>query len=256
MHHNSDKVLEFRKDMHICYDIVIKNIRGFNKIDFCFESTVIYSKTIKNNHDKYIAIKIKLFTKNQPLLLTHIVSNMLNFKLYKQEGSIYDDNINISYTYEKIDTHKYSTIWNYIPVTHCFNNTFLLYKNNAIKTMHISEAYKNKNALINQIKLYKEEWHVEIYVDNSKLQYIPQDIPQDIKQDIKQIKHLYNNIEVSQSNTCCIRFFINDNIKLQEFIKYANIKWKSYNVVLKQIEYDINSNTYINMNNLITDIAN
>jgi hypothetical protein len=106
---------------------------------------------------------------------------------------------------------------------------------------YVIDLVREKHIGANSIKLMENEIHKQM---------------NEMRQDIKQIKHLYNNIEVSQSNTCCIRFFINDNIKLQEFIKYANIKWKSYNVVLKQIEYDINSNTYINMNNLITDIAN
>ena len=244
IHYTSHKVLEFTKDMNICYDIVIKNIKGFNKIEFCFNSNVLYSKDIKKNYNKYTTIKIKSFTKDQPLLLTHITKKMLNFKLYKEDGYLQENNINISFVYENIDTHKYSSVWNYIPVTHCINNTFLLYKNNCITTIHISEIAKNKKVLINEINLYKEEWCVEIYVNNINIQ------------DILQVKHLYTYMDYVQSGKCCIRLFINDNKKLNDFINYANIKWGSDNIVSKQLTHDINSIFYIDIHNLISELIN
>jgi hypothetical protein len=245
----SNKILELKQDAHICYDIIIKNVNKFNVLELCLGDIVLYKKSITKD-----IINIDLFTKQYPLLLTHIDKQKINIKLYntpvetpvETPAETPADHINIEYKYEQIDTHKYNKIWHNIPATQFVDGQFLIYINNTIIFMGINELYRHKNILSHTIRLYKDEWLVNVYVEDC--------IPPALTDPI--VKNLYHKIDYSNRYLGYIQFHIKGEYNLSKFLELSKVLWKEYTSIKYQIEYEKDSQEYIYMINLIAELNN
>ena len=251
--------LEFKNDCHICYDIILNNVDQIDLIEFCLGDIVLYSannsatntaNNSANNSATNTANKsthnISIFNKDYPMLLTHIDANKLNFKLYSNNVllNVTDTaNVIIEYTYETIDTHKYAGIWKDIPVTQYINGQFLIYKYPTILFMSITDVYKNKYIIQNNIIVYTDEWLVNVYTDYN-LPFV----------DYYTIKSLYSNVDYSNRNLGYTQFCIKGEANLNSFIETAKLLWKDCMLRQYRIEHKKQSIEYTNIANLILEL--
>ena len=267
---NSYKISELATDANICYDIVIKNVKHYNKLELCLGDIVLYTTenkkdatnkdttnkdttnkdainkdaTNKDATNKDI-INIELFTKDYPLLLTHIDKKNINFKLYQEQtANNADPQIIIEYKYEQIDTHKFSKIWAYVPATQYVNGKFMIYTNKTVLFMAINEMYRNKHILNNTVPLYKNEWLVNIYVEDC--------IPPALNDPI--VKNLYYKIDYSNKYLGYIQFHIKEQSNLNKFLELSKVLWKEYTSVQHQLKHENDSYEYNVVLNLIAEI--
>ena len=177
--------------------------------------------------------------------MTHIDKKNINFKLYQENPSNNEGpQIIIEYKYEQIDTHKFSKIWSYVPATQYINGKFMIYTNKTILFMAINEMYRNKHILNNTVSLYKNEWLVNIYLEDC--------IPPALNDPI--VKNLYYKIDYSNKYLGYIQFHIKEESNLNKFLELSKVLWKEYTSVQYQIKYENDSYEYNVMLNLITEI--
>ena len=148
------EIINFPENASLCYSIKIKHPKQLEGLDFNIGDITLYkTNSVDNEYD------IPIFTKDTPLILTHINTSDINIKLY---GEVTPHDILLEYTYETIIT-KYQPIWIYIPILHYIDSSFLFYKNKSVKLINIVDLNKYKGRFTNNINLYKEEYDIYVY---------------------------------------------------------------------------------------------
>jgi hypothetical protein len=232
------EIINFPENASICYNITLKHSKQLEGLDFNIGDITVY-KT--NNIDSEYSIPI--FTKDYPLLLTHINTGNINIKLY---GEVDPQNVLLEYTYETIIT-KYQPIWAYIPVLHYIDGSFLFYKNKTINLINISDLNKYKGTFTNNVTLYKDEYIIHVYEKE-----------EDEKNDL--LKKLFNDpriLEISKLSEFCTTtlpsayvFSIQGTENKDKFLSLAAELWDNNTVLFGRHSYKKDDDPYINFQKL------
>lgn len=231
--HICKEIINFPENASICYNIKIKHSKPLEGLDLNIGNINLY-KTNEINTEYLIPI----FTKDYPLLLTHINTSDIYIKLY---GDVIPKDTIVEYSFDTILT-KYQPIWEHIPVLHYIDGNFLFYKNKIVNLINISDLNKYKGTFTNNINLFKEEYIIHV-VENDESTPKGFTDPR-----ILEISTL-SEWKLASIPSAYI-FNVKGNINKDKFLDLAKELWNNKTYVFQQVKYEKEDEIYVNLKKL------